>query len=250
MQFFFKNVGAIKHVRSFKEYIRPQIHKPVKLEPRTHIYGHGAVGNFIKQRDEHSKVMPVPLCMKSIVASPESLGGRPLSLLNDMRRPDFRHSVTGRLGPIRSITTINGPEATVTDGSATSPDITMPPRIKFKRPDKTAKNIMQILDKEAVEEVRKEREIPDIRPGYIIQMKVVVPENKRRVSVLKAIVIARRNAGLNSTFRVRRLVAGVGVEAVYPLYSPNIMEIKVLDKKKVRRAKLYYLRDKINPLKK
>jgi ribosomal protein L19 len=77
-----------------------------------------------------------------------------------------------------------------------------------------------------------------------------VPENKRRVSIVKGVVIARRNAGLNSTFRIRRLVAGVGVESMFPLYSPNLREIKVVDKKKVRRAKLYYLRDKVNALKK
>ncbi|VVB14157.1 unnamed protein product [Arabis nemorensis] len=126
----------------------------------------------------------------------------------------------------------------------------VPQRIKFKRLDKTAKHIMQIIDKEAVEEVRTHREIPDIRPGYIVQLKVEVPENKRRVSIVKGIVIARRNAGLNSTFRIRRLVAGVGVESMFLLYSPNLREIKVLDKKRVRRAKLYYLRDKMNALKK
>ncbi|KAL0417201.1 UNVERIFIED_CONTAM: 50S ribosomal protein L19-1, chloroplastic [Sesamum latifolium] len=107
-----------------------------------------------------------------------------------------------------------------------------------------------IIDKEAVEEVKKSREIPEIKPGYIVQLKLEVPENKRRVSVIKGIVIARRNAGLNTTFRIRRLVAGVGIESLFPLYSPNIKEIKVLDKKKVRRAKLYYLRDKMNALKK
>ncbi|KAI6682803.1 hypothetical protein NL676_028716 [Syzygium grande] len=126
----------------------------------------------------------------------------------------------------------------------------MPPRIKFKRLDKTARNIMKILDKEAVEEVKARRDIPDIRPGYLVRMKVEVPENKRRLSTLEGIVIARRNAGLNSTFRIRRLVAGVGIESLFPLYSPNIKEIKVLDKRKVRRAKLYYLRERLNPLKK
>ncbi|KHN43626.1 50S ribosomal protein L19, chloroplastic [Glycine soja] len=107
----------------------------------------------------------------------------------------------------------------------------------------------EILDKEAVEEVRGQREIPDIKPGYIVQLKVEVPENKRRVSIIKGIVIARRNAGLNTTFRIRRQVAGVGIESLFPLYSPNIKEIKVLDKKRVRRAKLYYLRERMNPLK-
>ncbi|KAK8604605.1 hypothetical protein V6N13_099540 [Hibiscus sabdariffa] len=139
------------------------------------------------------------------------------------------------------------------DSSESVTDV--PTQIKFKRLDKTARHIMQertmylqILDKEAVEEVKGQREIPDIKPGYIVQLKVEVPENKRRLSTIKGIVIARRNAGLNTTFRIRRMVAGVGVESLFPLYSPNIKEIKVLDKKKVRRAKLYYLRNKMNAL--
>ncbi|KAL0318584.1 UNVERIFIED_CONTAM: 50S ribosomal protein L19, chloroplastic [Sesamum angustifolium] len=99
-----------------------------------------------------------------------------------------------------------------------------------------------IIDKEAVEEVKQSERY--------LKSSLEVPENKRRVSVIKGIVIARRNAGLNTTFRIRRLVAGVGIESLFPLYSPNIKEIKVLDKKKVRRAKLYYLRDKMNALKK
>lgn len=149
----------------------------------------------------------------------------------------------------RCITTLEEiSQKALRDSSATGSDIT--PRIKFKRLDKTARHIMQIIDKEAVEEVREYREIPDIKPGYIVQLKVEVPENKRRVSILKGIVIARRNAGISTTFRIRRLVAGVGVESLFLLYSPNIKEIKVLDKKKVRRAKLYYLRDKMNALKK
>ncbi|KAK2663648.1 hypothetical protein Ddye_002222 [Dipteronia dyeriana] len=149
----------------------------------------------------------------------------------------------------RCITTVGNPvESASQDTPAAVSDVA--PRIKFKRLDKTARHIMQILDKEDVEQVKANREIPDIKPGYIVQLKVEVPENKRRVSTLKGIVIARRNAGLNTTFRLRRLVAGVGVESLFPLYSPNIKEIKVLDKKNVRRAKLYHLRDKMNPLRK
>ncbi|KAJ8447345.1 hypothetical protein Cgig2_013122 [Carnegiea gigantea] len=149
----------------------------------------------------------------------------------------------------RCFTTATSPiEPPSNDASAEEVD--RPTRIKFKRPDKTARHIMQILDREAVEEVKAQREIPDIKPGYIVQLKLEVPENKRRITTIKGVVIARRNAGLNTTFRVRRLVAGVGVESLLPLYSPNIKEIKVLDKKKVRRAKLYYLRDKMNALKK
>ncbi|MFS7999421.1 putative ribosomal protein L19 [Helianthus anomalus] len=86
---------------------------------------------------------------------------------------------------------------------------------------------------------------------YYLKLEVFeVPENKRRVSTVKGIVIARRNAGLNTTIRLRRMVAGVGIESLLPLYSPNVKEIQILDKKKVRRAKLYYLRDKMNALKK
>ncbi|KAF5758613.1 putative ribosomal protein L19 [Helianthus annuus] len=117
-------------------------------------------------------------------------------------------------------------------------------------PENASATPAEILDREAVEEVRTHREIPDIRPGYIIQLRLEVPENKRRVSTVKGIVIARRNAGLNTTIRLRRMVAGVGIESLLPLYSPNVKEIQILDKKKVRRAKLYYLRDKMNALKK
>ncbi|KAG6523211.1 50S ribosomal protein L19-1, chloroplastic-like [Zingiber officinale] len=151
---------------------------------------------------------------------------------------------------LRYMSTTGQPEISDTEESSIEfPVAEHPPRIKFKRPDKTAKYIMNILDKEEVGKVQAEREIPDIRPGYIIQLKVEVPENKRRTSSIKGIVIARRNAGLNTTFRLRRMVAGVGIESVYPLYSPNIKEIKVLDKKRVRRAKLYYLRERMNPFK-
>ncbi|CAA0820939.1 Ribosomal protein L19 family protein [Striga hermonthica] len=173
-----------------------------------------------------------------------SSGGQILSL--------DRSAAIASAWPTRNITTSTSTSidasASASASDSPSPDVTK--RIKFKRLDKTARHIMQIIDKEAVEEVKTNREIPDIRPGYIVQLKVEVPENKRRVSVIKGIVIARRNAGLNTTFRIRRLVAGVGIESLFPLYSPNIKEIKVLEKKKVRRAKLYYLREKMNALKK
>eukprot|EP00850_Spirogloea_muscicola_P019667 SM000196S05359 [mRNA] locus=s196:2622:3825:- [translate_table: standard] len=117
--------------------------------------------------------------------------------------------------------------------------------MKTKALTKQVKHIMNILNKEAVEASLQGREIPDIRPGDVLQLRVEVPENKRRVSLLRGIVISRRNAGINTTFRIRRILAGVGVEMVFPLYSPNIKEIKVVDQRKVRRAKLYYLRDKL-----
>lgn len=139
-------------------------------------------------------------------------------------------------------------EASTTEASVGTlvPTEDAPPgTLKTKKLTKRVKHIMEILDKEAVEAANKEKNIPDIRPGDVIQLRVEVPENKRRVSLLRGIVIARRNAGIATTFRIRRVIAGVGVEMVFPLYSPNIKEIKVVDKRKVRRAKLYYLRDKI-----
>ncbi|WOK99055.1 50S ribosomal protein L19-2, chloroplastic [Canna indica] len=163
----------------------------------------------------------------------------------------FKPCFPGSKSFLRRMTTIGHSEVSSTqESTVSSPEIEHPQRIKFKRLDKTAKHIMNILDKEEVDKTCAEKQIPDIKPGYIIQMKVEVPENKRRTSSIKGIVIARRNAGLNTTFRLRRMVAGVGVENVFHLYSPNIKEVKVLDKKKVRRAKLYYLRDRMNPLKK
>ncbi|XP_010545715.1 PREDICTED: 50S ribosomal protein L19-1, chloroplastic-like isoform X2 [Tarenaya hassleriana] len=180
----------------------------------------------------------------------DSLSSPAFYLLNSVRRIVSSSSLISYGRIFTAASSSRGFATTVDSVQPSESASDAPPRIKFKRLDKTAKHIMQILDKEAVEGVRAQREIPDIKPGYIVQLKVEVPENKRRASIVKGIVIARRNAGLNSTFRIRRLVAGVGVESMFPLYSPNLKEIKVLDKKKVRRAKLYYLRDKMNALKK
>ncbi|XVE56706.1 hypothetical protein DITRI_Ditri04bG0032300 [Diplodiscus trichospermus] len=215
----------------------------------------------------------------------QSLGTRFQSQTKELKFPGSSggFSIPG-LSPLAAVTYTSSSRCMTTAASPTldsTESVTdVPSRIKFKRLDKTARHIMQekclsfllchyldffflkkritfrviwimnlqILDKEAVKEVKGRREIPDIKPGNIVQLKVEVPENKRRVSTIKGIVIARRNAGLNTTFRIRRMVAGVGVESLFPLYSPNIKEIKVLDKKKVRRAKLYYLRDKMNAL--
>ncbi|XP_031278406.1 50S ribosomal protein L19-1, chloroplastic-like isoform X2 [Pistacia vera] len=194
--------------------------------------------SFLRSLHEFASCSQVKFCSQTESLTSLNYYGR------STRAGLFQQGIMESTFASRCLTTMGNSDASA------SQDFSAAPRIKFKRLDKTARHIMQILDKEAVEEVKGQREIPDIKPGYIVQFKVEVPENKRRVSVLKGIVIARRNAGPNTTFRIRRLVAGVGVESLYPLYSPNIKEIKVLDKKKVRRAKLYYLRDRMNPLKK
>ncbi|KAG6384923.1 hypothetical protein SASPL_153746 [Salvia splendens] len=102
-----------------------------------------------------------------------------------------------------------------------------------------------ILNKKAVEASDSERPIPDLRTGDIVEIKLEVPENRRRLSIYKGIVISKQNAGIHTTIRIRRIIAGVGVEIVFPVYSLNIKEIKVLKHRKVRRARLYYLRDKL-----
>ncbi|XP_030471097.1 50S ribosomal protein L19, chloroplastic [Syzygium oleosum] len=106
-------------------------------------------------------------------------------------------------------------------------------------------DIMGILNRRAVEASQNERPVPDIRTGDIVEIKLEVPENRRRLSIYKGIVISRQNAGIHTTIRIRRIIAGIGVEIVFPLYSPNIKEIKVVKHRKVRRARLYYLRDKL-----
>ncbi|KAH7514248.1 large ribosomal subunit protein bL19cy [Ziziphus jujuba] len=106
-------------------------------------------------------------------------------------------------------------------------------------------DIMGMLNKKAIEASEKERPVPDIRTGDIVEIKLEVPENRRRLSIYKGIVISKQNAGIHTTIRIRRIIAGIGVEIVFPLYSPNIKEIKVVKHRKVRRARLYFLRDKL-----
>ncbi|EEF30602.1 50S ribosomal protein L19, putative [Ricinus communis] len=79
-------------------------------------------------------------------------------------------------------------------------------------------DIMGILNRRAVEASENERPIPDIRTGDILQIKLEVPENRRRLSIYKGIVISRQNAGIHTTIRVRRIIAGIGVEIVFPLH--------------------------------
>ncbi|CAE6190920.1 unnamed protein product [Arabidopsis arenosa] len=106
-------------------------------------------------------------------------------------------------------------------------------------------DVMGILNQRAIEVSEKVRPVPEIRTGDIVEIKLEVPENKRRLSIYKGIVMSRQNAGIHTTIRIRRIIAGIGVEIVFPIYSPNIKEIKVVSHRKVRRARLYYLRDKL-----
>jgi large subunit ribosomal protein L19 len=106
-------------------------------------------------------------------------------------------------------------------------------------------DIIAILEKEEAARVLGEKVIPDFGPGDTVIVNVKVKENERsRVQAYEGVVIARNGGGLNESFTVRKISYGEGVERVFPLYSPNIDSIKVIRRGKVRRAKLYYLRDR------
>jgi len=103
--------------------------------------------------------------------------------------------------------------------------------------------IIQKLEREQIEKAKAAGKIPDFAPGDTIRVDVKVIEGTReRVQAFEGVCIARRNAGFNSSFTVRKISYGEGVERVFPLYSPRIAGIEVLRRGDVRRAKLYYLR--------
>jgi large subunit ribosomal protein L19 len=95
-----------------------------------------------------------------------------------------------------------------------------------------------------IESARMTRKVPDFAPGDTVLVQVKVVEGDReRVQAYEGIVIARRNRGFNSSFTVRKVSHGEGVERVFQTYSPSISDIQVKRRGNVRRAKLYYLRD-------
>ena len=107
-----------------------------------------------------------------------------------------------------------------------------------------AVNILEELDREQMEAVAAQRVIPDFAPGDTVQVNVKVREGERsRVQAYEGVVIAKSGGGVNESFTVRKISYGEGVERVFPLYSPIIDSLKVLRRGKVRRAKLYYLRE-------
>jgi large subunit ribosomal protein L19 len=106
-------------------------------------------------------------------------------------------------------------------------------------------DIIQQLDKEQADRLAAKRPIPDFRPGDTVQVNVKVVEGDRtRVQAYEGVCIARNGGGLQESFTVRKISYGEGVERVFPVYSPLIESIKVVRTGKVRRAKLYYLRDR------
>ena len=106
------------------------------------------------------------------------------------------------------------------------------------------KNIEEI-NKLAVKKIIEARKIPEFAPGDTIKVGVKISEGKReRVQYFEGVCIAKKNRDINSSFTVRKISFGEGVERTFALYSPNLSSIKVVRSGKVRRAKLYYLRDR------
>ena len=106
-------------------------------------------------------------------------------------------------------------------------------------------NLIQELEHEQVQKLSAGKDIPDFAPGDTVLVNVKVVEGERsRVQAYEGVCIARSGGGINQSFTVRKISYGEGVERVFPVYSPNIDHIEVLKRGKVRRAKLYYLRDR------
>ncbi len=104
-------------------------------------------------------------------------------------------------------------------------------------------NIIEQLEKEHIEELGKQ--VPEFAPGDNVRVNVKVKEGEReRIQAFEGVCIARKGGGLNESFTVRKISFGEGVERVFPIYSPLVDSIDVIRRGKVRRAKLYYLRER------
>jgi len=102
---------------------------------------------------------------------------------------------------------------------------------------------LNVIDRIEREGMRKD--IPDFAPGDTVRVHVRILEGeKERIQVFEGFVIGRSGGGLRETFRVRKMSYGIGVERIFPLHSPRLDKIEVIRRGRVRRAKLYYLRDR------
>ena len=105
-------------------------------------------------------------------------------------------------------------------------------------------NLIDTLEKEQMEKLTKKEGFPEFKAGDTLRVHAKVVEGDReRIQIFEGVCIARKNDGLNSTFTVRKISFGEGVERVFPVYSPNVAKVEVSRRGKVRRAKLYYLRN-------
>ena len=99
---------------------------------------------------------------------------------------------------------------------------------------------------QAIEQEQIRQDVPDFRPGDTVKVHVKVVEgNRERIQVFEGVVIRRKGGGLSSTFTVRRVSYGVAVERTFLLHSPRLEKIEVVRRGRVRRARLYYLRERV-----
>lgn len=104
-------------------------------------------------------------------------------------------------------------------------------------------NALDRIGQQQMEKIAAERPVPDFGPGDTLRVDVKVVEGSReRIQAFEGVCIGRKSAGVNSSFTVRKISYGEGVERIFPLYSPRVAGITVIRHGKVRRAKLYYLR--------
>lgn len=104
-------------------------------------------------------------------------------------------------------------------------------------------NILDKIGQAQIDAVTEQRVVPEFGPGDTLKINVKVVEGSReRVQAFEGVCIGRSNRGINSSFTVRKISYGEGVERIFPLYSPKIQAIEVIRRGDVRRAKLYYLR--------
>src|ERR1700758_4244511 len=104
-------------------------------------------------------------------------------------------------------------------------------------------NVLQEIEREQVERLAANRPVPSFQPGDTVRVSLRVVEGEReRIQAFEGVCIARKNAGINSNFTLRKISYGEGVERIFPLYSPRVTAIEVIRRGVVRRAKLYYLR--------
>ena len=107
------------------------------------------------------------------------------------------------------------------------------------------KNIIEKFEKEQIRRLTSKKNIPNFRAGDTIKVSVKVVEGERsRIQAFEGVCIAKKNSGLNSSFTVRKISYGEGVERIFPFFSPIVNSIEIIKQGDVRRAKLYYLRDR------
>ena len=133
--------------------------------------------------------------------------------------------------------------------TSTKPDVSIDTAVEEKSENLVSETTKTISASNLIEEFENKqlkKELPEIYVGDTVKVGVKITEgNKERVQPYEGVVIAKRHGGLNQTITVRRIFQGIGVERVFMLHSPQVASLKVERRGKVRRAKLFYLRDRV-----